>query len=107
MGLKINLERYEVVMAVNTAVERYVSTMKNQQMRGLGDLDPWQRILLDVDGCGAEIAVAKYLGVYWGGAFGQGGVDIEPNIDVKYTKHEQGRLLVRPEARDVVCRTMS
>ena len=61
-------------MAVNTAVERYVSTMKNQQMRGLGDLNPWQRILLDVDGCGAEIAVAKYLGVYWSGAFGQGGV---------------------------------
>jgi hypothetical protein len=46
--------------------------------------------------------VAKYLGVYWGGAFGQGGVDIEPNIDVKYTKHEQGRLLVRPDAKDDV-----
>jgi hypothetical protein len=98
VGLKITLERYEVVLAVNTAIERYVSTMKNQQMRGLGDLDPWQRILLDVDGCGAEIAVAKNLGVYWGGAFGQGGVDIEPNIDVKFTKHEKGRLLVRPGA---------
>ncbi len=33
MGVKINLERYEVVMAVNTAVERYVSTMKNQLLR--------------------------------------------------------------------------
>ena len=61
MGVKIILERYEVVLAVNTAVERYVSTMKNQQMRGLQDMDPWQRIRLDVDGCGAEIAVAKYL----------------------------------------------
>ena len=102
MGLKIILERYEVVLAANTAIERYVSTMKNQQMRGLQDMDAWQRILLDVDGAGAEIAVAKYLGVYWGGAFGQGGVDIEPNIDVKYTKHEMGRLLVRPDAKDDV-----
>jgi len=80
LGLKIVLERYEVVLAANTAIERYVSTMKNQQMRGLQDMDAWQRILLDVDGCGAEIAVAKYLGVYWGGAFGQGGV--MPNYEL-------------------------
>jgi hypothetical protein len=102
LGLKVTLERYEVVLAANTAIERYVSTMKNAQMHGLKDMNPWERILLDVDGCGSEIAVAKYLGLYWGANFGENGVDIKPNIDVKFTKHQNGRLLIRPEAGDDV-----
>ena len=94
----ITLEPYEIVAAINTAVVRYASTAKNRQMRGIQTMNTWQRILLDAEAAGAEMAVAKYLGIYWGADFGHNGVDIAPNIDVKFTKHLTGRLLVFTDA---------
>lgn len=94
----ITLERHEIVAVINAAIARYASAANNRQMRGIQTMNPWERILLDIDGAGAEMAVAKHLGIYWGSDFGHNGVDIKPNIDVKFTKHLTGRLLVFTDA---------
>jgi hypothetical protein len=73
--------------------------MNNRQMKGLAAQNPWERICMDVEGAASEYAVAKLLRLPWSGNASKG-VDIEPNIDVKSTKHESGRLLVTPDAED-------
>lgn len=94
----ITLDRHEIFTAMHAAISRSISSVNSRQMRNMAHQTPWERILLDVEAAGAEVAVAKYLGVYWAPTFGSNVVDINPNIDVKFTKHLTGRLLVYPEA---------
>lgn len=52
----------------------------------------------NVNGAVAEMAVCKALNKYWHHNIGKkGGVDIEPNIQVRTTKHESGHLYVLPK----------
>jgi len=99
VAVEVTLDPHEAILVTNVALTRYASAMNNRQMKGLAAQNPWERICMDVEGAASEYAVAKLLRLPWSGNASKG-VDIEPNIDVKSTKHESGRLLVTPDAED-------
>jgi len=97
--MEVRLEPHEAILVTQVALTRYASAMNNKQMKGLHQQNPWERICMDVEGAGSEYAVAKLLRLPWSGNTSKG-PDILPNIDVKSTKHENGRLLISPDAED-------
>lgn len=83
-----------MLQAAQVGAMRRIESLKKgfKPASGCDTSAPWQ---IDIEGAMAECAVAKALGVYWSrGAWGK--ADIGRNVQVRHTKLQQGRLLVRP-----------
>jgi len=50
---------------------------------------------MDVEGAAAEMAVAKYFGVYWYPSVNSGKAADVKNFQVRSTNHKNGKLIVR------------
>jgi hypothetical protein len=92
---QMKLDMHECYRAALEGVRRRLRAMSRdaKQMSGYDLRDAWD---IDIEGAMAEMVVAKLLGHYWSGD-GPGnykGADVSDNIQVRWTKHENGHLLV-------------
>jgi hypothetical protein len=93
------LSHAEVMQAAQAGIMRLVGNMK----RGLSDrygapqTDRWG---IDIEGACGEMAVAKYLGLYWSGAIGNFYAADVGRLQVRTTGHPNGRLILHEEDRD-------
>lgn len=99
MGIRITLEWYEYSIAAEVGKLRTMTAIRHGIPSKYGaSSNAWTD---DIEGAAAEMAVAKYLGVYWGGSMETfKAADISEKIQVRQTKYESGRLIVRSEDRD-------
>lgn len=92
MGV-VRLTEEEHLLAAMAGVFRRVrsTAIGKKDNAGHTGRDPWS---MEVEGCCAEMAAAKALGVYWTGQQGQGARDIL-GFEVRHTEHPLGRLRVK------------
>lgn len=87
------------MLAMTAGVMRRVETivLKRKQTYGSKDEDDHQRAL---EGALGEMALAKYLGVYWHGKGKCWGPDMIGGHEVRTTSYQSGRLILHPEDKD-------
>jgi hypothetical protein len=100
----INLTSDEITQGASVAIRRRITCMfaKNKKAPHFISQDgsEWST---EIEGCCAEIAVAKYLGVYWnGGVFDKKTSESDVRSDtrprqVRHTVHGHGHLIIYPE----------
>jgi len=89
-------------IAALVGVERHIQSRRRcyQNRYGAKENESWQ---IDIEGACGEMAVAKYLGIYWGGHTGTFKKADVGNNQVRTTSEPNGRLIVRerdnPEQR--------
>ncbi len=103
----IRLTFAEMQIAAQVAIQRVVQNLKvaNGQKAGddrvnrygSNDKDIWQRA---IQGCFGEMAIAKYLGIYWTGAVGDWSANDVGEFEVRCTHHLSGSLIVHKEDPD-------
>lgn len=93
------LDRWDLSVAVPVGAKRkafhilahYLGAFDPNMPRNDLDADPWDTV---ISAC-TEYGVAKVLGKFWPGDYWtrKKTVDIPPDIEVRYTRHENGHLL--------------
>lgn len=97
---EVNLNKYEMVMAAQIGLERKLLAIENGHKDNHGfEGTGWNE---DIEGTCGEMAVAKYLGVYFGGGMGDEfkSPDVGDRIQVRTTPRHDGSLIVRKDAKD-------
>jgi hypothetical protein len=97
---EITLNQYEMVMAAQIGLERKLLAIENGHKDNHGFSGPgWNE---DIEGACGEMAVSKFLGVYWGGGMGDEfkAPDVGDRIQVRTTPRHDGSLIVRKDAKD-------
>lgn len=99
MSIRIKISWFEYHQSVLCAVLRIVEVTKKKKVTlfepEYGDEQN------KVQSAAAEIAVAKALNQYWGAGVTQGDqADVGSNIEVRWTRHENGKLMIRPKDKD-------
>lgn len=90
----------ELALFISKQIFEYNRKINRNNYNNL-KLDDKHDIELDILGICGEIALAKYLNVYWEPNITGGfAYDIYPNIQVRTTKHENGRLIVHQKDND-------
>ena len=95
--MHVMLTPNEQMLAAMVGQSRYTSSRlrgyDNSSQDGVGD--PGRR---DQHAAGAEIAVAKALNIYWPPSWdvGKNAADIPPDLQVRWTTHHAGKLILRP-----------
>ena len=88
----------DIELAATVAVQRRISAMRNRHgsTYGMGRSNLFQS---DIDGCIAELAIAKYTGQEWdcGNMPKQGDVGTD---EVRSTNYLNGKLIVHPKDND-------
>jgi len=97
---QVRLSFGEVVLAANAGVMRRVNALRGGWADRFGaPADAWTA---DIEGCCAELAVAKTLGVYWH-AYARNPKDLPGDVggwQVRSTWRTTGRLIIHPEDTD-------
>ena len=86
----------ECHQAAFIAVNRQLTSMSRGSRHRYG-ADPFNHWTIAIEGCGAELAVAKYLDRYWAA---RSTLDYDGDVgqeQVRQTAHEHGRLIVHRE----------
>ena len=103
--IAVRLEGYEVEVAVMVGSARNKSALKKES-RDVYACDPVMSWGQHVEAAGAEMAVAKYLGLYWDGSvdtYRSGSGDLPyTNIDVKHSKDGKWKVKERDEGELVL-----
>lgn len=98
--IAVRLEGYEVEVAVLVGSARNKSALKKES-RDTYECDPIMSWGQHVEAAGAEMAVAKYLGLYWDGSvdtYRSGSGDLPyTQIDVKHSKDGKWKVKERDE----------
>lgn len=95
MAVEVKLEWHEVLSGAMVGVVRKVECMR------LGKRDAYgarygHKWTVDIEGALGEVAVAKFLGVYWwAGVNVWKGADLLDFVQVRYSQAERPRLIVR------------
>jgi hypothetical protein len=94
----VQLSAQEIMLAANAGVVRRVRAISAnaQRTHGQPDNNRWEQ---DIEGCCAEVAVCKALGIYWTGAERIRANDAG-SFDVRYTPHPNGCLILHDEDPD-------
>jgi hypothetical protein len=74
--IRIELTSPEIMLAAQAGVMRQVENLKRGEglnTQGYDERNPWQ---IHIEGCCGEMAVAKYLGLYWKGKGKRGEPDV-------------------------------
>ena len=100
----VNLTSDEVTQGASVAIRRRITCIfakkRGEQHYISPEADEWST---EVEGCCAEIAVAKYLGVYWtGGVYEQKTAESDiggtsRKRQVRHTAYSNGHLIIYPE----------
>lgn len=96
---RIKLNYHELVLASGVAVARRAANCINERRATHGAPNgPWER---DLFGCQAELAVAKYLNLFWSGTVGDfGAPDVGGVVEVRTVQDPARRLILHPDDRD-------
>ncbi len=94
----VTLRPHEVEVAT------IVGTARSRHARGKGYRDRShvatdERLQTDIDAAGAELAASKFIGRRWTMSIGEvfAEPDLEPNVEVRFTRHQGGGLIVREQ----------
>ena len=93
--MKIILNTNEMRIAAYTAVERCIQSigLGLKDAHGYKGEDSWD---ININGSGAEMAVAKFLNKYWGAPVGNfKGADIGENIQVRSSINLTAKMVIR------------
>jgi len=98
-GTVVRLEPHELLMGAEVAIRRRVASLERglQDRYGYNGDHTWEQ---EITSSLAELAVAKALGRYWDGSvntFKRGDVS---RLQVRFTLHAEGRLIIRAEDAD-------
>ena len=98
----VKLTPHEQFLAHTVGHQRQLSALlhKRPEPYGAPDADPWEN---HAHAAGAEIAVARHLDRFWTPLAERPSElpgDIGNGIQVRYTKHERGRLILHERDRD-------
>ncbi len=86
----IILEEHELFMGALMGLDREMRALKRGARDRYAAKSPWED---HIEGALAELALARYLGVYWnGGAVGDS--DVAGGYEVRRTPHENGHLTI-------------
>ena len=97
--VEIYLEKYELYIGAIVGIRRHISSINSKKMNAVGN--PNFNWSIDIESSCAEMAVAKALGFYWDNSVGTyKEADIKPDIQVRQTEKEDGKLIVRPDDSD-------
>ena len=96
--MKVQLTFYEIMQAAHVGLMRQVENLKKDRApaHGAGDANDWQ---LHIEGALGEMAVAKYLRIYWSGKGEFRGGDVG-SMQVRCTTYSAGHLLLHPDDKD-------
>lgn len=88
----------ELLLGSSAGCMRQVENIKlnRKDAYGAGTHNDWQ---LNIEGVLAEMALSKYLGVYWKGKGEFRETDVA-DVDVRSTGHQAGCLILHPEDPD-------
>ncbi|MEO2054715.1 MAG: hypothetical protein ABGX83_05390 [Nitrospira sp.] len=90
---EVTLSSYEIYMAACVGVARRLASFKRGETNKVQNKDfGWHS---DIEGACAEMAFAKYLGVFWDGSVNTFKRPDVGNIQVRHTQHERGCLIIR------------
>lgn len=94
----IKLTLAEMLLGAQAGCQRQVQNLKNkvQHAYGAGNDDDWQ---LNIEGALGEMALAKYLGVYWDGKGQMRAPDVG-NVDVRTRSQHYYDLILHPNDPD-------
>jgi len=95
---EIVLSAAEIIHGAQAGVMRRVNNIKNNRHQKYG-ADAYDAWTMDIEGALGEMALAKYLGVYWEGYGIKAGSDVSGD-DVRTTKYSNGRLIMHPDDHD-------
>jgi len=92
MSCEIKLTPAEMLIAAQVGIQRQVQNLKNgaKPAYGAGRDNDWQ---LNIEGALGEMALAKFLGVYWDGKGEMRDPDVG-NVDVRTTPKPNNRLIL-------------
>jgi hypothetical protein len=91
--IRVKLTPSEVHMGALVGVHRRVASLGFKDNHGYNDADGWT---VDIEGACAEVAFAKATRRYWdGGVATFKAADVGKSIQIRYTPHEDGCLIVR------------
>jgi len=89
--LVVRLEEFELRMAAAVGAERYIQAL----VRKLNDPIGKSSWATHIDGACGELAYAKAMGLYWNGSVNTFKTpDVGVDIQIRYTRHLDGRLIV-------------
>lgn len=100
MSVVVILTPQEIRMAALIGVERRIESLGSHRAGAAGRAASasgpgWD---IDIEGACAELACAKALRLYWPGTVGSfHEPDIPPDVQVRWTAHEDGKLIVRAD----------
>jgi len=100
--VKIILDQFEMTHSGYVGFLRRLEcvTRKRVDQPGRGEFKNgyWEN---DIQAAFSERAVAKFLDIPWTGSIGSfKGADIDPDIQVRWTPYENGKLIIRPGDAD-------
>ena len=95
--IEVVLTQQEILYGAQIGIFKFLETRKQQaqQKHGADLADRWR---FTIEGALGELALAKYLGVFWSGSH-QGAEDL-PGFEVRTSTEINNRLIVRHEDRD-------
>lgn len=98
MSYNIVLTPAEMLVAAQVGIQRQVQNLKHnvQAAYGARREHDWQ---LNIEGALGEMALAKYLGIYWDGKGEMREPDVG-NVDVRTTPKPNNRLILHPKDPD-------
>lgn len=102
MKVDVRLSYHELMIGALAGVMRRVASMKeNAETTDCNCPDPPSSWASDIDGALAEMAVSKYLGVYWSGHVRNfNGDDVLGGWQVRSNPRDRGRMVIRPRDKD-------
>lgn len=98
--VSVRLTYAQISLAGHVAVMRRTSDMKSGRVPRFGAKQTWD---LDINGCCGEIAVARYLNLFWCGAFNDFEArDVGGLVDVRACSKRDYRLILHHDDIDGV-----
>lgn len=99
MLMQVRMTWSEVLSAVLVGVFRRLQDLKSgcQERYGCNAGDGWQT---NIEGAIGEAVVAKLMDKWWSGSLGNWQAADVGNLQVRTTKHKDGRLIVHPKDKD-------
>ena len=95
MTVEVHLRPGDVYHAAHVGMLRNATALARDRDRGPASVDAWSA---HIEGAGAELAVAMYLGAYWWAAIDRPGApDVGGDVEVRQTARVDGRLVIRPK----------
>lgn len=94
----VSLTYAEMQLAYTVSVQRQVMNMKVGARDTYGAAQFNNAVALNMNGCAGEMAVAKYLNLYWSGSVGNyNASDVGGMVEVRSTTHDKGCLILHKE----------